>query len=295
MKRLIVNADDFGLSRGVNRAIVECHQLGIVTSATLMANSDAFEDAVELAREHPRLSVGCHVTLMDGEPVLPVQEVSSLLCDGREFYRTITDFAPRALLGRFKAAEVEAEAVAQFQRIQQAGITLSHFDAHKHAHMFPAIAEPLFRAAQKCGIPAVRNPFEKPVPLRYSTVFNSNFRVRWAEVVALRQFQSQFESLAHRYGIHTTTGSIGIVATGVLDRTILREMFARLEDGTWELVCHPGYNDGDLARVITKLRESREVEREALTDRSVFDQIKERGMELISFRELIPGEGATHG
>lgn len=289
MKRLIVNADDFGLSRGVNRAIVECHQLGIVTSATLMANSAAFDDAVALARENPRLSVGCHVTLMDCQPVLPVDEVGSLLNGGREFYRTITEFAPRAILGRFRASQVEAEATAQFQRIQRAGIKISHFDAHKHAHMFPAIAEPLLRAAQRCGIPAVRNPFERPVPLRYSTVLSSKFRIRWAEVVALRQFQSRFERLAHRYGIQTTTGSIGIVATGVLDRTVLREMLERIEDGTWELVCHPGYYDGDLARITTKLRESREVEREALTDASAFERLKTSGIELISFRELAQG------
>jgi hopanoid biosynthesis associated protein HpnK len=286
MKRLIVNADDFGLSRGVNRAIVECHQLGMVTSATLMANSSAFDDAVELSKENPRLSIGCHVTLMDGEPVLPPTQVASLLREGREFYRTIGDFAPRALLGRFHAAEVEAEATAQFRRIQQAGITLSHFDAHKHAHMFPSIAEPLFRAAQTCGVPAVRNPFERPVPLGYSTLVGTKFRVRWAEVVALRQWQRQFERLAHRYGIRTTTGSVGIVATGALDRAVLREMLESLEDGTWELVCHPGYNDVDLSRIRTKLRQSREVEREALTDRSVFDRLKAQGIELISFREF---------
>jgi chitin disaccharide deacetylase len=288
MKRLIVNADDFGLSRGVNRAIIECHQLGIVTSATLMANSAAFDDAVALARDNRRLSVGCHVALMDGESLLPGAQVSSLLRDGREFYRTITDFAPRAMLGRFKAAEIEAEATAQFEKIQGAGIQISHFDAHKHAHMFPSVAEPLLRAAQKCGVPAARNPFERPVPLRYSTVLSPKFRVRWAEVVALRQFQSQFERLAHRYGIQTTSGSIGIVATGMLDRKILREMVEGLGDGTWELVCHPGYNDGDLARITTKLRESREIEREALTDESAFERLKTTGTELISFRELVP-------
>jgi chitin disaccharide deacetylase len=295
MKRLIINADDFGLSRGVNRAIVECHQLGIVTSATLMANSKAFVDAVELSSENRRLSIGCHVTLMDGEPLLPPTQVASLLRDGREFYRTIGDFAPRALLGRFNAAEVEAEATAQFRRIQQAGITLSHFDAHKHAHMFPSVAEPLLRAAQKCGVPAVRNPFERPVPLSFSTLLGSKLRLRWAEVVGLRQWQSQFERLASRYGIRTTTGSVGIVATGALDRAVLREMLERMGEGTWELVCHPGYNDGDLAGIRTKLRESREVEREALTDRSVFDRIKTQEIELISFREIGSAAVTTRG
>jgi chitin disaccharide deacetylase len=288
MKRLIVNADDFGLSTGVNRAIVECHQQGIVTSATLMANSPAFGDAVKLAHENPRLSVGCHVTLMDGQPLLAPAKVTSLLRDGQEFHRSIADFAPRALLGRFRASEIEAEATAQFQRIQQTGIELSHFDAHKHAHMFPSVAEPLLRAAQKCRIPAVRNPFESPVWLRWPTVLSSKLRIRWAEVVALRRLQSQFVRLAHRYSIRTTAGSIGIVATGALDRDILTEMLAKLSDGTWELVSHPGYNDADLEQIRTKLRESREIERETLSDAAVRAAIKQRGIELISFHELVP-------
>ena len=258
MRRLIVNADDFGLTEGVNRAIVECHQHGIVTSATLMANSAAFDDAVKAAKANPQLSVGCHVTLMDGEPLMPAAKVASLLSDGREFYRTITDFAPRALLGRFRGDQVEAEATAQFRRIQQAGITLSHFDAHKHAHMFPHIAEPLLRAAKACGVPAVRNPFERPVTLSFATKSSATFRTRWAEVLMLRYFQSEFEWLARRYGIATTKGSIGIVATGALDEKVLSEMLQRLPEGTYELVCHPGYNDASLGTIRTKLRESRE-------------------------------------
>ncbi len=290
MKRLIVNADDFGLSAGVNRAIIECHQFGIVTSATLMANSAAFEDAVQFAKANPQLSIGCHVTLMDGEPLLPSTQVASLLGDGREFYRSISDFAPRAMLSRFRAAEIEAEATAQFQKIQRAGITISHFDAHKHAHMFPSVAEPLLRAAQNCGIAAVRNPFERPVALKYSTVLSSKFLVRWAEVVVLRQCQSQFERLAHRYGVRTTSGSAGIVATGVLDSKVLEEMIEHIGDGTWELVCHPGYNDSDLASIRTKLRQSREVEREVLTNSSIKQRLQEQGFQLISFRELVPAD-----
>ncbi len=288
MRRLIVNADDFGLTPGVNRAIIECHQRGIVTSATLMANSPAFDDAVRLAKENPRLSVGCHVTLMDGEPLLPPSHVPSLLRDGREFHRTITDFAPRALLGRFRSAEIEAEATTQFRRIQQAGIKLTHFDAHKHAHMFPAVTEPLLRAAKACGITAVRNPFERPVALSTATKLSGGFRLRWAEVVALRQFQKQFERLARYYGLATTDGSIGIVATGSLDRRVLAELIERFPEGTYELVCHPGYNDADLSTIRTKLRESRDVEREALMSPEIAAQVQDHGIELVSFAALVP-------
>ncbi len=294
MRRLIVNADDFGLTTGVNRAIVDCHQRGIVTSATLMANSAAFDDAVRLAKANPKLGVGCHVTLMDGEPLLPAPQVSSLLRDGKEFYRTVTDFAPRALLGKFRSEHIEAEATAQFRKIQQAGITLTHFDAHKHAHMFPSVAEPLLRAAKACGIPAVRNPFERPVPLALATKLSKGFRVRWAEVVALRQFQSQFLRLTQRYGIATHDGSIGVVATGTLDQRVLSEMLERLSDGTFELVCHPGYNDADLGTIRTKLRNSRETELQALTSPNIAELVGKSSIDLLSFAALVPAMTPAH-
>src|SRR5579863_6643091 len=109
VRRLIVNADDFGLTAGVNRGIVEAHAAGIVTSTTLMANSTAFDDAVQLARSSPTLSVGCHLVLIDGSPLLGRDKVPSLM-DPRNpgcFYQNISSFAQRALTGRFDANEIE--------------------------------------------------------------------------------------------------------------------------------------------------------------------------------------------
>ncbi len=103
MRRLIVNADDFGFTSGVNRAIVEAHARGVVTSATLMANGRAFAEATQLARSVPHLSVGCHVVLIDGQPVLAPALVSSLVSQPEEsgsFFRDgLKSFAIRALAG----------------------------------------------------------------------------------------------------------------------------------------------------------------------------------------------------
>lgn len=286
MRRLIVNADDFGLTRGVNRAIVECHQRGIVTSATLMANSAAFDDAVALARQNPVLGVGCHVVLLDGRPVLPQERVRTLLADGGEFFRTIGEFAPRALMRRFSAAEIEAEAVAQFEKVRAAGIAITHFDAHKHTHMFPAVLEPLLKAAKRCDITAVRNPFERPILLPWRRVLShSSLMVRYAEVVALRSFRKQFMGLVRKHGLATTDGGIGIVATGELNEAILRDTLECLPEGTWELVCHPGYNDAELANARTKLRSSRQTELEALTSAGIRDALQARQVERISFNK----------
>jgi predicted glycoside hydrolase/deacetylase ChbG (UPF0249 family) len=303
VKRLIVNADDFGLTRGVNRAILECHQRGMVTSTTLMANSDEFEDAVDsakrLAPEANRvpnmhhcwggtdsaLGIGCHVVLADGGPVLPPSQVPSLLVPGTGlFYRSIQQLAKQALSNRFRPEEVEAEAIAQFQKIQATGIRISHFDAHKHAHIFPSILKPLLKAAAVCGVPALRNPFE-PV---FSMPIPSLLRipVRYAEVLALRTFRAKFYATVAESGLRTTHGSLGLVATGTLTDSNISALLDRLQEGDWELVCHPGYNDAQLAAISTRLRASRETEMQALTADSTRRALERNGIELISFHEL---------
>jgi predicted glycoside hydrolase/deacetylase ChbG (UPF0249 family) len=251
VKRLIVNADDFGLTRGVNRAILECHQRGIVTSTTLMANSDEFEDAVASAKRlaapilrrsctgwggsDPALGIGCHVVLADGRPVLPPSEVPSLLEPGTGlFYRSIQQLAKQALGHRFRAEEIEAEATAQFQKIQAAGIRISHFDAHKHAHIFPSILKPLLRAAAVCGVPALRNPFEPVFSMPIPNLLR--LPVRYLEVLALRAFRAKFHSMVAESGLRTTDGSLGLVATGTLNVSNLSALVERMQDGLWELV-----------------------------------------------------------
>lgn len=131
MRRIIVNADDFGFTSGVNRAIVKAHTDGVVTSATLMANGRAFCEVKELAMQVPKLSIGCHVVLINGEPILPSSRVPSLTQSGR-FHEDLKTFAARALTRQFNAAEIAAEATAQFRRVQAAGLCVSHFDTHKH-------------------------------------------------------------------------------------------------------------------------------------------------------------------
>src|SRR6478672_13777656 len=145
MRRLIVNADDFGLTSGVNRGIVEAHSRGIVTSASLVS-------------QVPHLSVGCHVVLVDGVPTTQPAAVSCLLANGSgNFRQSLMQFAAKAVSGRLDSEEIEAEITAQIRKLQAAGIHVSHLDSHKHTHMFPAVFKPLLRAAQACGIWAVRN------------------------------------------------------------------------------------------------------------------------------------------
>ncbi len=286
MKRLIVNADDFGLTHGVNRAIVACHQRGIVSSATLMATGRCFDEAVALADQIPELSVGCHIVLVDGEPLLPASEVRSLLAPGtNHFFHSIAEVLRAVARGRFRADEVEAEAGAQLARLQGSKIEVSHFDSHKHTHMFPSLLRPLLRAAAAHGITAVRNPFEAPGVIGFGDARASKtLLVRKAETALLRiVLYRRWLRTVRVAGFTTTDGSLGVAATGTLDEPRLRAMLKRMPPGTWELVCHPGYNDGDLAAVRTKLRESREVEMRALLAITPSELTDKYGVELASY------------
>ena len=286
LRRLIINADDFGFTPGVNRAIAEAHTRGIVTSSTLMARGPAFSEAVQLARTLPQISVGCHVVLIDGEPALAADQLPSLT-RAQEFRDGLKAFATRAITGRLASEEIFAEVSAQIRKIQAAGIVVSHVDTHKHTHIFPAILRPLLRAAKECGVRAIRNPFGPRFPLRSSRLWaRPNLWTRFAEVRILRRFSATFRDAALREGFATPDGTLGIEVTGTLDETLFAALAQSIPAGTWEFVCHPGYNDADLQAARTRLRESREIELRVLTLPAAREVLAREGIQLISYRDL---------
>jgi hopanoid biosynthesis associated protein HpnK len=288
VRRLIINADDFGLTSGVNRAILEAHGHGVVTSATLMANASAFSEAVQMAQSAPGLGVGCHVVLVDGAPVSNASQVSSLVRghsqNGARFRDGLGYFVVRAFSGRLEPAQIEAEVAAQIGKIQATGITVSHLDTHKHTHMLPQVLRPLLRAAQACGVKALRNPFE--VIQITQLAARPILWKRWLEVGVLRGLAGKFRQAAKEAGMHTPDGTLGIVATGALDERLFHALVERLPEGTWEFVCHPGYNDAALQGVRTRLKESRMRELQLLTSPAIRGLLADGGIELISYREV---------
>jgi predicted glycoside hydrolase/deacetylase ChbG (UPF0249 family) len=284
VNRLIVNADDFGLTAGVNRAIVELHRAGVLTSTTLMARAAATDEAIEMARANPALGVGCHVVLVDGEPVLSAhKEIPHLADPGTDRFQPklpafLRSLYPYGRPSRSFVQEIEAEAAAQIKLLQSRGVRLTHIDTHKHTHMFPAVLRPVLRAARAAGIRAVRNPFEPKWSLGATP---GAPWVRRAEVSLLRLLEPAFRRIVAEEGFTTTDGAVGVLATGTLDAATVRALATALPEGTFELVSHPGYNDTDLAGAHTRLLASREIERDAL------DALKEfPSLELISFAQI---------
>jgi chitin disaccharide deacetylase len=285
VRRLIVNADDFGLTSGVNRAIVEGNRSGIVTSATLMANAKASDAAIDMAKAQPSLRTGCHVVLTDGVPL--TTNLPTLVETPQRFRTSLKQFAMAAVRKQISAEEVQREVEAQIRKIQSWGITLTHLDSHKHTHMFPHILRPLLRAAKACGVSAIRNPFE---PLRSwpagMVLGAPGLWLRSAGVMALQMFAAEFRRALKAEGIVSTDGTVGIAVTGLLDQKRLLRILEALPDGTWELVCHPGYSDFDLQAAGTRLTQSREIELSALISAEVREVLARQKVELISYADL---------
>ena len=280
-----MNADDFGLTAGVNRAILELHVAGVLTSTSLMARGGAADAAINAALGVPSLGVGCHVVLVDGEPALESSRIPTLVNKKTGRFRdSINSFLMRLFARRIKAEEIEAEAGAQIALLAARGLRLTHIDTHKHTHMFPWVLRPVLRAARAAGISAVRNPFEPVWAVRATA---GAPWARCAEVSALRRLETACRRVIEEEGFRTTDGTIAVVGTGVLNTETVRSLLKELPEGTWELVTHPGYNDADLDKVRTRLRGSRDVEREALGAVKEFP-----GLELVNFGGLAAEEKA---
>jgi chitin disaccharide deacetylase len=274
-----MNADDFGLTGGVNQAILELHKAGVLTSTTLMAKATATSQAIALSHATPSLGVGCHVVLVDGDPVLEPSSIPTLAdAQTGRLHPTLGAFLKRLLTDRISSDDIEAEAAAQISQLQSQGVRLTHIDTHKHTHMFPAILRPVLRAARAAGIHTVRNPFEPEWSLR--ATLGAPW-VRRTQVRMLRAFEPAFRRIVEEEGFNTTDGALGVLATGTLDPATVASLLGELPTGCFELVAHPGYNDADLARAHTRLLTAREIEQAALLVVRSFPAI-----ELVSFAAL---------
>ena len=178
LRSLVINADDLGLTVGVNNGIFDAHDRGVLTSASVFANARATEDAIARALRRPSLGVGCHLTLVDGQPTLPPARVPSLIEGDGRFHRSWKPFIVSCLLGRISLGEVEQELTAQIDRIRSAGLRLTHLDAHKHVHAYPPIFAIVVRLAERFRIPVVRVPFERWSSLHGNTTGQRTARAR---------------------------------------------------------------------------------------------------------------------
>jgi chitin disaccharide deacetylase len=261
VKRLVVNADDFGFTRDVNQGILETHRNGILTATTLMATGDAFDDAVVLAKENPTLDIGCHLVLV-GSPGLPA---------------SVPQLLQAIALGRIRIYE---ELAAQVRKILDAGLAPTHLDTHKHTHLLPPVLDAVARISEEFKIPWVRRPFDLPIhskrPGMVTRAVSGSFGV----------VRGRFERELTRRGCRSTDHFAGFQITGNYDARELAALIRTLPEGSTELMCHPGICTAELRAASTRLKESRERELRALTSAEVRVALKEARVDLASYRDL---------
>jgi hopanoid biosynthesis associated protein HpnK len=287
MKYLILNADDFGMTRGVNQAIVRAHRDGVLTSTTLMANGPAFDDAVNQIAANPKLGVGCHLVLVGGKCVAPRRDVPSLADAQGNLPESLPLFVAKLSSGVIPVKEIEIEIRAQIEKIRAAGIIPTHLDTHKHTHAHPRVMEALGKVAKELGISRVRKPVEN-LHDSWQTMQadEKGFSMQIVAAGAVRAVAPRFFAIARRYGLTFPEHFLGLAVTGQVSAAALRRMVDTLGDGSTEIMLHPGICDADLVQSGTRLREQRETELAALLDPGVRSALDERGIRLISYREL---------
>jgi chitin disaccharide deacetylase len=261
MKKLVVNADDFGFTRDVNRGIFEAHCEGILTATTLMANGAAFDDAVHLGRQTPTLDIGVHLVLVGERPYPP----------------SVAHLSVAVALGRIRIYE---EFASQVRKILDAGIRPTHLDTHKHTHLLPQVLDAIGRCSHEFQIPWVRRPFDAAIP---HPGVPAAKRIT-SRLMSLRR--SGFAKVLAQYGCRSTDHFSGFQITGDYDAARLAAIIRGLPEGSTEFMCHPGICGGELSGARTRLKESREQELRALTSPEVRKALRESGVILTNYAGL---------
>jgi predicted glycoside hydrolase/deacetylase ChbG (UPF0249 family) len=289
MRQLIVNADDFGLTEQVSRGILDAHREGIVTSTTLMANGRGFDAAVSIGRREYGLGIGVHLNLTEGLPVSPAANISTLVNRQGRLHLNPRRLLQGIMTRQVNLAEVEMELWRQITKVLAADILPTHLDGHKHVHILPGVGDIVIRLAQEFSIPSIRCPSEAALRIPASRQSRSSWTMAAKQYLVGRTvsvFARRFQEKLAKGGLCSPAHFYGLSQTGFLDALDILQILAGLPEGTSELMCHPGYLDADLAKTGTRLLAERETEVRALTAHEVKRLVADRGIQLISYRQL---------
>ncbi|WP_187830316.1 hopanoid biosynthesis-associated protein HpnK [Siccirubricoccus phaeus] len=230
-RRLILNADDLGLSPQVNAAIEQAHREGVLTAASLMVGEPAAAEGVAVARRNPGLAIGLHLTLTDGTPALPPERIPALVQANGRFRDDMAGLGLALAISRAARAQLAAEIAAQLDAFAATGLPCDHLNAHKHYHLHPVIAAIALRLAAVRGIRAIRIPWEPPALVPGAP------RLLWPMTRWLRL-------LARRHGLRAPARVVGLAWSGAFTAARLAEVLPRLPEGVTEIYLHPATAGG---------------------------------------------------
>lgn len=237
MIRLIVTADDFGISLEVNEAIERAHRYGMLSAASLMVGAEASADAIARARQMPRLRVGLHLTLVDGRPLLPAKDVAALIDETQEFLSDPLHAGLRFSFSRTARRQLKAEIEAQFSAFHATGLKLDHVNSHHHMHLHPLVLDAIIESGNRHGMKAMRVPFEPP-PLGFFSPDGTSLGglLSW---FALLPWVALLKRRLRRAGLRFNDRLLGLSASGRMDEARVLRYLSRLQSGITEIYFHP--------------------------------------------------------
>lgn len=285
MKRLIVNADDFGLHSSVNQGIIEGYKKGCLRSTSLVVAGASAEEAVALAHDNPNLGVGVHLTLVAERPVLPPDQIPSLIGQNGYLLPDHAAFICRYMSGGIRKAELRAECEAQILLAKKMGVRPTHLDSHQHLHVLPGVAQIIVDLALQYSIMKIRLPAE---PVFFRGGYPASLG-RYVSKCGLTMCARMAKNAIHHAKINTPDYFFGMLAGGHLYEHYFLSILRALPDGISEIMVHPGKNNRAL-NDIYHWEYHWEEELASVTSAEVMEIIKERQIDLISYGELSDGE-----
>jgi hopanoid biosynthesis associated protein HpnK len=280
-KRVVINADDFGLCEGVNKAVAQAHTDGVLTSATIMANMPAADEAVEIAREQPTLGVGVHLNLTEGQPLSNLAGLGPLLdADGR-FTCSLVTLAFCSLVWPKVRSAIRTELTAQIKWVIDNGLKPTHLDSHKHFHTFPHLFSMVCQLARAFELSAVRFVLEpKEVSAMPWPLTDRAARKKAASIRAMARINHMQNGDFLRNDV-----LLGVAHTGKIDVNFFRAVALYNSAATAEVVTHPGFIDG-LDSVSTTLVRQRKAELDALCSEKTKQYLKDAQIKLVHYGQL---------
>lgn len=278
MSYLIINADDFGFSDDVNTAIIQAHEEGILTSTSLMVTGDAAQNAIALAKNHPRLAVGLHLVLVCGKSVLPPAQIPNLVDSQGNFSDNPTQAGLNYQFNQATRAELRLEIAAQLEKFRDSGLNLSHVDGHLHLHVHPVILNILTEFAAEFQIKFIRLPSEELTKNLKIDRRNLLIKIVWS--IVFGQLRNYGEGLLKAHNIKFADRVYGLLQTGNMSEEYLLSLIPQIEAELVEIYAHP-------TSVNTKINNSGEIELKALLSERVREILSIKGFELSNYNQLI--------
>ena len=280
-RKLIINADDFGIHETVNLAVYRGFEAGVLTSTSLMASGNAFADAVHIAKNAEGLGVGVHLTLVGGLPtVLSNREVPSLTWENGLLCKNYIELLQRDLRGLINADDVYREWDAQIKKIIDEGIAVTHLDGHQHLHMWNKFFPIAVSLAKKYDIPCMRIPDEKFFfGIRPKNILRS-FAGTGLSAMARRH-----RKVLRKMNIRSNDYFYGMLYGGHFTLDRMKYVVSKLPEGVTEFMCHPSVDETVMEKVFHWGYRG-EDELGAILSTTLRHQLEHKDIQLISYRDL---------